>query len=776
MSWFFIVLRFGLVLFAAFISFLLIAAFGLVSLPLSDFTLLLYGATAILLACVAGLQLYLLQQLRSATQADVFLKNLLQADPLSAIMTDGSGCVTWSNAAAHAFFKREIQSGVSVALLFENVVIDADSSVARLLRRASEAKSVCSDMIEGPDQCRLTVQRCGQDSFLWRLQDRDLVTEMNYFIKKMVVPAKIVEQSDSRLIAVNFAAQNLIPKGIQYLPDLFATRQVKFGPVSTLLTEDGPCEMCAINVACDDTTMAVIFAACPQHSTDDLTNDKSFHKMPVPLLKLAINGDLLMANEAALRLLDINSVENLNLRDLMDDLGQSFNEWLNRSAFGVHHPSSEFLRLKRGETETFLQVTLSRIMEKDGPQLFAVLIDATALKTLEGQFVQSQKMQAIGQLAGGIAHDFNNLLTAISGYCDLLLLRHEPTDQDFPDLIEIHENANRAASLIDQLLAFSRKQTLRPQTLNLQDVMSDLTHLLNRLLGEKVVLHLRQGAIKCHVRADKRQVEQVIMNLVVNARDAMPSGGDVTIETSVLRLTKPLERDRVIVSRGEYISVKVIDQGMGIQPDVLPKIFEPFYTTKPMGEGTGLGLSMVYGIMKQSGGYVFVDSVLGQNSCFTLLFPAHQGPVDDNYTLAAPVKKETLPARAEGVVLLVEDEAPVRAFAVRALQLRGYTVLEADGGERALEILQDPDLLVDVFVTDVIMPGLDGPAWVRRALKSRPGTKVIFMSGYARNFLDDEACETYQSVFLPKPFSLTALSQAVQEQLSDAAQLPQTVP
>ena len=498
--------------------------------------------------------------------------------------------------------------------------------------------------------------------------------------------------------------------------------------------------------------------------------------MPVPLLKLAINGDLLMANEAALRLLDINSVENLNLRDLMDGLGQSFNEWLNRSAFGVHHPSSEFLRLKRGETETFLQVTLSRIMEKDGPQVFAVLIDATALKTLEGQFVQSQKMQAIGQLAGGIAHDFNNLLIAISGYCDLLLLRHEPTDQDFPDLIEIHEHANRAASLIDQLLAFSRKQTLRPQTLNLQDVMSDLTHLLNRLLGEKVVLHLRQGAIKCHVRADKRQVEQVIMNLVVNARDAMPSGGDVTIETSVLRLTKPLERDRVIVSRGEYISVKVIDQGMGIQPDVLPKIFEPFYTTKPMGEGTGLGLSMVYGIMKQSGGYVFVDSVLGQNSCFTLLFPAHQRPIDDNSTLAAPVKKETLPARAEGVVLLVEDEAPVRAFAVRALQLRGYTVLEADGGERALEILQDPDLLVDVFVTDVIMPGLDGPAWVRRALKSRPGTKVIFMSGYARNFLDDEACETYQSVFLPKPFSLTALSQAVQKQLSDAAQLPQTLP
>ena len=758
------------------ISLMLIAAFGLVGLHLPEFTVLLYVAAVVLLVCVVGLQLYLLHKLKSPAQADTVLKDVLQADPLSAIVTDGSGRVTWSNTAAQSFFKRKTESDISVALLFENVVLDADACVARLLRRASEAKNVCSDVIEGPDKDRLTVQRCGLNSFLWRLLDRDRIKDMIRVIEKITAPAIIVEQSGFRLLSVNSSAQKLIPQSIQYLPEIFETRQIKFGMVSTLLTQDGPREMFAIHVASDDTAMAVIFAACPQHSVDDPINDQGFHKIPVPLLKLAINGDLLMANEAARRLLDITSVQNINLRDLMNGLGQSLTEWLNRSALGVHQPNSEFLRLTRGETETFLQVTLSRIMEKSGPQLFAVLTDATALKTLEGQFVQSQKLQAIGQLAGGVAHDFNNLLTAISGYCDLLLLRHDPTDQDYPDLIEIHENANRAASLIDQLLAFSRKQTLRPQNLNLQDVMSDLTHLLNRLLGEKVALRLRQGAMKCHVRADKRQVEQVIMNLVVNARDAMPAGGDVTIETSVLRLTKALERDRAVVSPGEYISVKVIDQGMGIKPNVLPKIFEPFYTTKPMGEGTGLGLSMVYGIMKQSGGYIFVDSVLGQSSCFTLLFPAHQGVVDDSYTLADPVTKETLPARAKGVVLLVEDEAPVRAFAVRALQLRGYTVLEADGGERALEILQDPDQLVDIFVTDVIMPGLDGPAWVRRALKSRPGTKVIFMSGYACNFLDDEACETFQSVFLPKPFSLTDLSQAVQQQLSEAAQLPQTVP
>jgi two-component system cell cycle sensor histidine kinase/response regulator CckA len=393
-----------------------------------------------------------------------------------------------------------------------------------------------------------------------------------------------------------------------------------------------------------------------------------------------------------------------------------------------------------------------------------VLNDVTEHKSLEAQFVQSQKMQAIGQLAGGVAHDFNNLLTAISGHCDLLLLRHDQGDPDYGDLIQIHQNANRAASLVGQLLAFSRKQSLMPEIIDLRDALSDLTHLLNRLVGEKVRLTLSQDpALRC-IRADKRQLEQVIMNLVVNARDAMPDGGEIRIETSNVVLDVPLERDRATVASGPYVVVRVIDQGTGIPSDKITKIFEPFYTTKRPGEGTGLGLSTAYGIVKQTGGFIFVDSTPGQGATFTLYFPAHDRPSAE----AQPEQRDIAPVpqrKADGVVLLVEDEAPVRAFASRALRLRGYSVLEADSAEAALKLLADPDLAVDLFVTDVIMPGKDGPTWVREALADRPQTKVVFVSGYAEDAFAEHKASIPNSVFLPKPFSLTDLTQTVQRQL-----------
>lgn len=373
-------------------------------------------------------------------------------------------------------------------------------------------------------------------------------------------------------------------------------------------------------------------------------------------------------------------------------------------------------------------------------------------------------MQAIGQLAGGVAHDFNNLLTAISGHCDLLLLRHDAGDPDYGDLIQIHQNANRAASLVGQLLAFSRKQNLMPEIIDLRDALADLTHLLNRLVGEKVSLTLTQDAGLRSIRADKRQLEQVIMNLVVNARDAMPEGGDIRIETGNVTLREPLVRDRATLPPGAYVSIRVIDAGCGIAPEKLTKIFEPFYTTKRPGEGTGLGLSTAYGIVKQTGGYIFVDSVPGEGTTFTLYFPAHDRPAAE-LRPAAP-EPPPLPARkAEGVVLLVEDEAPVRAFASRALRLRGYSVLEADSAEAALNLLSDPDLSVDLFLTDVIMPGKDGPTWVREALASRPKTKVVFVSGYAEDAFSEHQAAIPNSVFLPKPFSLNDLTNVVQRQL-----------
>jgi two-component system cell cycle sensor histidine kinase/response regulator CckA len=267
------------------------------------------------------------------------------------------------------------------------------------------------------------------------------------------------------------------------------------------------------------------------------------------------------------------------------------------------------------------------------------------------------------------------------------------------------------------------------------------------------------------VRADKRQLEQVLMNLVVNARDAMPEGGTVTIETRMEFLDTPLRRNRAEVPPGAYVVVRVEDQGIGIPADQLPKIFEPFFTTKKTGEGTGLGLSTAYGIVKQTGGFIFADSVVGQGTAFTLYFPAHEKLEEAPAASAATMPRPSVAFAGDGVILLVEDEAPVRAFASRALRMRGYTVIEAENAEDALRTLEDEALAVDIFVTDVIMPGMDGPSWVRKALESRPGTRVVFVSGYAEDSFADNQARIPNSVFLPKPFSLSQLTETVQSQL-----------
>jgi two-component system cell cycle sensor histidine kinase/response regulator CckA len=473
---------------------------------------------------------------------------------------------------------------------------------------------------------------------------------------------------------------------------------------------------------------------------------------------------VLIANRRARDLLGPGTPEGRMMADLVEGLGRSVTDWMQEAAQGQGQKQPEVVRAARDDRELYLQVRLGRVAGAGGPELVAVLNDATELKTLEAQFVQSQKMQAIGQLAGGVAHDFNNLLTAISGQCDLLLLRHEAIDPDYADLIQISQNANRAAALVGQLLAFSRKQNLQPQVLNLRDVLADHAHLLNRLVGEKVKLVLTHAEDVPPIRADKRQLEQVIMNLVVNARDAMPQGGEIRVSTAVLHLDEPLQRDRASVPAGDWVVIRVADQGTGIAPDKLPKIFEPFYTTKKTGEGTGLGLSTAYGIVKQSGGFIFADSVVGQGTEFLLYFPVHEPSPSAE---VAPVPDLPRPTHVQegGTVLLVEDEAPVRAFASRALRMRGFTVIEAGNAEEALQTLEDPELAIDVFVTDVVMPGLDGPSWVAEALKDRPGVKVVFVSGYAEDSVTEHQARIPNAVFLPKPFSLSELTATVSQQL-----------
>ena len=408
-------------------------------------------------------------------------------------------------------------------------------------------------------------------------------------------------------------------------------------------------------------------------------------------------------------------------------------------------------------------MSLNKIENDPEASLIALLSNATELKTLEAQFVQSQKMQAIGQLAGGDAHDFNNLLTAISGHCDLLLLRHDIASQDYADLVQINQNANRAAALVSQLLALSRKQTLRPEPIDMRNHLADLMHLLNRLVGEKVELVLEHDTDLKSVRADKRQLEQVFMNLVVNARDAMPDGGRIHIRTEGYSLDQALDRDRATIPEGEYISVTVTDEGCGIATDKLTKIFEPFYSTKRTGEGTGLGLSTVYGMVKQTGGYIFVQSAEGQGTEFNLILPNFDGQRTE---IAPGIKEPKIQPRTygEGVILLVEDEAPVRTFASRALQLRGYKVIEAASAEEALDQLSDPNLRIDVFVTDIVMPGRDGPSWVKETFEQRPNTRVVFVLGYAEDVLETQQAAIQNSVFLPKPFSLDDLTETVQQQ------------
>ena len=382
---------------------------------------------------------------------------------------------------------------------------------------------------------------------------------------------------------------------------------------------------------------------------------------------------------------------------------------------------------------------------------------------LKKQVAQATKMQAVGQLAGGVAHDFNNILTGIIGHCDLMLMRHTPGDSDYDDIQQIKNNSNRAANLTRQLLAFSRQQTLRPQILQLPDTVSEISNLLQRLLGETVTLVVKHGRNLGAVRADPGQLEQVIVNLAVNARDAMPRGGTLTIQTYTVSTAEVRKLGSDILPITDYTALSVADTGTGISPELLPKIFEPFFTTKEVGKGTGLGLSTVYGIVKQSGGFIFADSKAGQGTTFVIYLPVHRG---ESGADSAPVKAKPKPTETwgTGTVLLVEDEDMVRAVAERALTRNGYTVVTAANGEAGLETLEGRTD-ISLIVTDVMMPVMDGPTMVREIRKAHPAMPVLFMSGYAEEQLR-KMIDLDNIAFLPKPFSVQQLAGAVRDILA----------
>ena len=402
--------------------------------------------------------------------------------------------------------------------------------------------------------------------------------------------------------------------------------------------------------------------------------------------------------------------------------------------------------------------------ERETEAAIVYMLETTQRRALENQINQSQKMDMVGQLAGGIAHDFNNVLSAIMMANDFLLNAHKPTDPSFQDIMQIKQNANRAAALVRHLLAFSRKQTLRPQVLDLGESLSDLRSLLKRLIGEKVSLDVVHGRDLWPVKADLAQFEQVIVNLAVNARDAMPDGGKLTVRTANVSAADSGQLAHKGMPAADYVRIDISDTGTGIPAEIREKIFEPFFSTKEVGKGTGLGLSTVYGIVKQTGGFVFVDSQPSRGAVFEIYLPRHQAT--DGSMNVRPDPNEPSAVKdltGCGTVLLVEDEDPVRKFGARALRNKGYKVIEAGSGEAALEVIHSTAEKIDLLITDVVMPHLDGPGLARKVREISSDIKVIFISGYAEDAFRQRLGSDSDIAFLSKPFSLKQLAAKVKE-------------
>lgn len=743
-----------------------LTAVGLIALILM-YVLQVASSTKLVVALVPvciGIGFILSRLFNTKDSADLLsdFQRLFLTDEQVLLITSNSGEVLSQNYISESILGPE----PDLKKILSSGTDDVEALIYRLIQDANKIqKSEYACRQTESFQC-VIVRPTFSGNYLWQFVDKgfNLSTEVSDEI------AQIRRNKDGAIVWTNPAAEALLltndPSIIAFLQEETPKPDMMFR-----LDDDPEKQFRASVIRRNDGVEDILFLPCDQDEISSWLADHFLDDLPVALVRIKADGAIDYINTAALNLLGDHATAGVNISTVIEGMGRSFKERLAETMRGREQGRNEVARGRSDDREVFLQVSLSRIVRDGEAFVLAVLNDATELKTLEAQFVQSQKMQAVGQLAGGVAHDFNNLLTAINGHCDLMLLRHDSSDTDHADLMQIRQNANRAAALVRQLLAFSRKQTLRPKTLHLFDTLSELTHLLNRLLGEKVKLTITHDPDLFPVRVDNRQLEQVVMNLVVNARDAMPEGGVVHLTTHSEVLEEDLLRDRATVPMGKYAVIEVSDTGVGIQQDRIAKVFEPFYTTKKVGEGTGLGLSTAYGIVKQTGGFIFVDSTVNVGTTFKIYLPAYleeaSGDPVETVVVEADVQVTDLSGR--GVVLLVEDEAPVRSFGARALQLRGYTVLEAESGEQALEILSDETLHIDLFVSDVVMPGLDGPSWVKIARKGRPEVPTIFVSGYAEDSFKDGNSEIPNAKFLAKPFTLNELTENVKATLVEFA-------
>lgn len=501
--------------------------------------------------------------------------------------------------------------------------------------------------------------------------------------------------------------------------------------------------------------------------------------LPLGLALTDRDGRFLFANKAFLRAVER---EDEGLPAFPSDLviredKAAIADSVRRFAKGVAASGDMAVRLA-GDKEEPVSIGLAGVRGLGEAAVLLSISDSTEEKRLRRQVAQATKMQAVGQLAGGVAHDFNNVLTAIIGYCDLMLLRHTPGDSDYDDIQQIRANSNRAASLTRQLLAFSRQQTLRPEVLQLPDVVSEVSQLLKRLLGPAIEFSVRHDRELGPVRADPQQLEQVIINLAVNARDAMQSHAARSGKDTIGRLTMATRRVSArdvrkmgidIMPADDYTALIVQDTGGGIPDAVINKIFEPFFTTKEQGKGTGLGLSTVYGIVKQSNGFIFADNVMGVDGApggarFTVYLPVFRGELPQPAPLP-PAEPRASEWTGGANILLVEDEDMVRAVAERALTRAGYSVTAARDGEEGLGFVANGSIAFDLVLSDVVMPAMDGPAMARAIRNVKPEIPILFMSGYAEEQLRNQI-DIANMHFIPKPFSVQQINAKVAEVLS----------
>jgi len=508
--------------------------------------------------------------------------------------------------------------------------------------------------------------------------------------------------------------------------------------------------------------------------SQDYLGQATFSHAPIPAVMVEESGRITAFNPAFASMIGDVAVmdkDSFKVGDCLYDLVQSSmrSDVMSRLQKICEHkgPPLPFeIRFEGGKIHSTAYVS-----RMEGPlnfnqpvPLMVQFIDISEQKRLEQQFIQSQKMQAVGQLAGGIAHDFNNLLTAMIGFCDLLLQRYMPNDPSYMDIVQIKQNANRAANLVRQLLAFSRQQNLQPKVINITDTLAELSALLRRLIGARIELQMIHGRDLWPVKVDASQLEQVIINLAVNARDAMEEGGTLVIRTGHYQCHRQQRIGHDLMPPGDYVLIEVIDTGHGISSEHIEHIFEPFFSTKELGSGTGLGLSTVYGIVKQTGGFVTVESEAHNGSTFKIFLPRYAG--SEQVYATSHVDQPSGDLTGAETILLVEDEDAVRLFSARALREKGYRVLEANSGEAALEMLKKGDEQFDLLITDVVMPKMDGPTLSKKIRDIYPDTKTIFISGYTEDTFRKNLDHDTQIHFLPKPFTLKDLAAKVKEVLN----------